>query len=67
MVRNEARKIQVISPAEFDKLNCWGPWEEVALFNPHETDIDQGIEPDERDDLASCKAHNSLIYAKGSH
>ena len=54
MVRNEARKVLVISPAEFDQLSWWEPWEEVVLFNPHETDIDQGIEPDERDDLASC-------------
>ena len=54
MVRNEARKVLVISPAEFDQLSWWEPWEEVVLFNSHETDIDQGIEPDERDDLASC-------------
>ena len=54
VVRNEARKVLVISPAEFDQLSWCGPWEEVVLFNPHETDIDQGIEPDERDDLASC-------------
>ena len=54
MVRNEARKVLVISPAEFDQLSWWEPWEEVVLSNSHETDIDQGIEPDERDDLASC-------------
>ena len=53
MVRNEARKVLVISPAEFDQLSWCGPWEEVVLFNPHETDIDQGIEPDEIGDLLS--------------
>ena len=54
VVRDKARKVLVISPAEFDQLSWCGPWEEVVLFNSHETDIDQGIEPDERDDLASC-------------
>ena len=42
-----------MSTAEFDQLSWYEPWEEVVLFNPHENDIDQGIEPDEIDDLLS--------------
>ena len=53
MVRNEARKVLVISPAEFDQLSWCEPLKEAVLFNPHETDIDQVIEPDEIDDLLS--------------
>ena len=67
MVRNEARKVLVISPAEFDQLSWCGPWEEVVLFNPHETDIDQGIEPDERDDLASCWTQMASFFTLIGH
>ena len=37
MVRKEARKILVISPAEPDQLSWLGPQEGVVFFNPSET------------------------------